>query len=558
MRGCLNWLGRTPREHRGVGFRAKVPWGGSGKLSGCETEGGQRNHGEVWGPHTISPSKGVRERELTKQGSEHTCTSGSVLEQGWDFQHPAGLSRFHEFARRPPLTYFSLLVPFVPFPIKMPLQPMTEQEMATATEAMNADLLLQLQRCDVSPHTIAVLAAARFTSVMKFQMIGDDAADVGKAAKTMGLDIDEVEKHEKLKVMSDISSLKTAWAACRKYQQAEDQNKADTKVLGLIAPMKSSEYMNLRLNFERAHTVLEDNRLPGQSILDSIEAGLEDGVYRAPRLVELPNMKEVEAASNGRTDVGGFTMSLNMQGGVKLHQPVRVKLAPPADSCGLRDRIRILWVAHEFVKIRHPTNAAMKTSSKEMWDDHLDHILGDKIKGREISGLNGQVKKAPSWELVLHYEEKVRVKAAKLISESHRNGGVRYDMSSALKAARESRELLEDEFLDKLRFQEEPSKGKKRASGSNDRADSESPPPPTRKRKGGGKGGKKGGDNKKGSNSNKPPASADNRTLHTKKDGKPICFHFNRRQGCNRGKDCKMQHLCQLCLSRSHGMTNCK
>ena len=323
--------------------------------------------------------------------------------------------------------------------------------------------------------------------------------------------------------------------------------------------MKNSEYMNIRLAFEKAYTVLEDNRLPGQSILDSIEAGLEDGIYRAPRLVELPNLKEVEAASQGRVDTGGFTMSLNMQGGVKMHQPVRVKLTPPSDSCGLRDRIRILWAAHEFVKIRHPMNAAMKTSTKEMWDEHLDHILGDKIKGREISGLNGQVRKTPAWELVLHYEEKVRTKAAKLLSESHRSGGPRYDMASALKTARESRELLEDEFLDKLRFQDDSARGKPRARGAKDRAESDSPPPPTkRQRKGGGKGGKGEKDKKRGGGSNKPPASADNKTLHTKKDGKPICFHFNRKQGCARGKECKMLHACQLCLSSSHGMQNCK
>ena len=41
-------------------------------------------------------------------------------------------------------------------------------------------------------------------------------------------------------------------------------------------------------------------------------------------------------------------------------------------------------------------NVAMNTSTKEVWGDHLDHILGDKVKGREISGLNGQVKKTPA------------------------------------------------------------------------------------------------------------------------------------------------------------------
>ena len=120
----------------------------------------------------------------------------------------------------------------------MPLPAMTNEEIAKATETMNADLLLQLQRCDVSPHMIAVLAAARFTSVMKFQMIGDDVTDVGKAANAMGLDPEEVPKEKRLETMGEIAALKTAWAACRKYQQAEDQNKADTKVLGLIAPMK--------------------------------------------------------------------------------------------------------------------------------------------------------------------------------------------------------------------------------------------------------------------------------------------------------------------------------
>ena len=79
----------------------------------------------------------------------------------------------------------------------MPLTAMTNEEIAKATETMNADLLLQLQRCDVSPHVIAVLAAAGFTSVMKFQMIADDVTEVSKAAKVMGLDPDEVPQEKK-------------------------------------------------------------------------------------------------------------------------------------------------------------------------------------------------------------------------------------------------------------------------------------------------------------------------------------------------------------------------
>ena len=146
---------------------------------------------------------------------------------------------------------------------------MTEEEIAMHTDKVNSDLLLQLQRCDVSPLAIATLAQARFTTIMKFQMIGDDGPGVETATTAMGS-----KREEGLDAISDIAAIKTAWAACRKYQQAEDHNRADTKVLGLIAPMKAAEFTNIRLAYERANAALEDHRLPGQSILDAMEASL--------------------------------------------------------------------------------------------------------------------------------------------------------------------------------------------------------------------------------------------------------------------------------------------
>ena len=77
----------------------------------------------------------------------------------------------------------------------------------------------------------------------------------------------------------------------------------------------------MRLAFDRAHSVLDGHRLPGQSILDATEAGLEEGV--------------------------------------KHLSPVKVKLTPLANVCEFRDRIRLLWVAHEFMKIRRPLNVAI-------------------------------------------------------------------------------------------------------------------------------------------------------------------------------------------------------
>ena len=116
----------------------------------------------------------------------------------------------------------------------MPLAAMTEVEIGEWVEKMSPDLQLQLQRSTVSAHVIALLAKYRFTTVTKFQMMGDDPAGVEKAAKVLGLDDDK-----SIDVLSDITGLKTAWAACRKFQQAEDQQRAGTKVLGLVTPMKN-------------------------------------------------------------------------------------------------------------------------------------------------------------------------------------------------------------------------------------------------------------------------------------------------------------------------------
>ena len=75
-------------------------------------------------------------------------------------------------------------------------------------------------------------------------------------------------------------------------------------------------------------------------------------------------------------------------------------------------------------------------------------------------------------------------------------------------------------------------KKRKRSSSSDGRK--------PKSKKGGGKGGKKG-----------------DRTLwQTKKDGKNICFKYNGK-GCDRA-DCKLLHVCQVCLKEGHGGRDCR
>ena len=209
------------------------------------------------------------------------------------------------------------------------------------------------------------------------------------------------------------------------------------------------------------------------------------------------------------------------------------------------------------MKIRHPVDAVLRTSTKEVWEEHLDYVLGDKVKGRAMTGLDGSVRKTPSWQLILHYEGKLREKAAKLINESHLTGGQRHDLASAMKEARQCRETRDEEFEDKFRLQQDKEpKIRNKARGSRGRSPSPSPPRKrSRNEKGKGKGRGRSND-KEDKNNRRPPARFENKTLHREKGGKAICFPFNNRAGCKREK-CTMVHACQFCLSESHGLIDC-
>jgi hypothetical protein len=365
-----------------------------------------------------------------------------------------------------------------------------------------------------------------------------------------------LKRSDGLAARSEIAALQTAWNTLRTYQQAEDKHKADTKVLGLVAPMKRNEYSSLKHTFEQVHNISEDSRLPGQSILDRMEAELEDGELAAPKLKELPSQREVLKASENRNDNTGFAMSLSMQGGMKFTQPVKVKLNDPSSPCELRDRIRILWAAYEFLKIKNPLNTAIKSSSKDVWDEHVEYILGDKVKGKEVVSHETSARKSPSWKLILHYEEHIRIKMAKLMNFEKIPGTQdRYDLATALKHARECPVLRYDEFTEIYQLQPMES-GKRKRTPSQDsnrktkakkekKADSKkrkrSSSSDDRKKKG--KGGSKG---KKG----------DGTIWKTKKDGKPICFRFNSAKGCPKDK-CSLEHACQICLKEGHGAHKC-
>ena len=103
--------------------------------------------------------------------------------------------------------------------------------------------------------------------------------------------------------------------------------------------------------------------------------------------------------------------------GIQVSTPVKVKISMPHDTEGVRHRLSLHQKAVEFIKIRHPHSKVWKSADAEMWEDHIGYVLGPEIYGHKIKNEKEVVVKTPSFELVLQFEEALRVKATTFMNE---------------------------------------------------------------------------------------------------------------------------------------------
>ena len=130
----------------------------------------------------------------------------------------------------------------------MPLNAMSPELIAMNAAKIDTDLASQLRRCQVSEHAIALLAEANFTSLKVFQFFGNDPADVEVKMGLLGIKTaDGLGEHR------EISAMKAAWKAVSIFQEADDKQRSESKLSGIVAPMKTSEYTSARIAYERAH-----------------------------------------------------------------------------------------------------------------------------------------------------------------------------------------------------------------------------------------------------------------------------------------------------------------
>ena len=186
--------------------------------------------------------------------------------------------------------------------------------------------------------------------------------------------------------------------------------------------------------------------------------------------------------------------------------------------------------------MQNPNVAWLKTATPDIWLAHLDYVLGEKVWGFRSATVGGA--SAPSWAVVLDYEQAIRREAVKkIVYEGH-------DVKAALEAARKDAELKEAHFVTKALFDMvAPLRGR-------------TPAPPGLSTGPGPYGGKGKGKFRKGKGKGKGKAETSATGLaRNTPEGQPICFAYN-----DPGSKCKgfygRAHVCRKCFG-SHPVHLC-
>jgi hypothetical protein len=217
------------------------------------------------------------------------------------------------------------------------------------------DLHHQFHKEGIPEHVQATLADAGFTSSKLYRFFGETAKEVKESAMLMGLN-----PKEDWKAAGIIAKLQLIWSNTAMCEVAEEKDRAEKTMLGITPSGSSTDYTTVRKQYESlpGNKKQKKRRLPGNSIIDKIEAELLTGEFKAPRLIELPSKEEVDAAEEARVAANGVQVFpvLSATGVARMTLPARTKVPPIEDSGDFRNRIDLLEAGIDSSKIKNPNH----------------------------------------------------------------------------------------------------------------------------------------------------------------------------------------------------------
>ena len=394
--------------------------------------------------------------------------------------------------------------------------------------AMAQDLRFLLSERGVSPELITQLEAAGLVSVSLFYLAADTKAELRAFLRvppfSLAPDAEGIDAAERVRRTVSQAKVLDAWVAAEARVKERTSVEATQRAGSLPFTLPAGDHVVIRRRYEEVYGRIEDLSFPSESLIERRLQEIEQCNLMAEPL------SEVTSRAEGNDDP--LSAVFDRDGSLRLRKG-SAKVPLPADSEALRRRLHVLAVSYVIVKDKNPTCAWLLTATHEAWREHVEYVLGEKVYGLRVPGLDGQT--GPEWSIVLSYEHALRKEAVR---------GILYEglhFQQSMKKARANTELRELTFVaptmatvfSRTRSSAASSSAPSSKRAKRDRAASSS----GRAGKGGGKSGQK-------SKSNKGPKS----NWHVKTaDGSAICFAYNSLTERCEGR-CGRIHCCQVCL----------
>ena len=399
----------------------------------------------------------------------------------------------------------------------MPPLVLTADEKRLALESGGADLKFLLGKEEIDEEAQAILYHVGVKTVSRFASFAKDGEDLKKVLKDdFGLD-QATDIRQRGQVAAILCAFQNAQARTTKH--AEVDAEMETRQWTKVVP--SSDYIAMRMAFEKKFWKLEDRETPSKDYLEKLLEFLENGELTAEALTEVVSKDEIEPDT--LQPVWDKTGRLTVKKGSS-------SVPLPSNPEELRRRLSIMAHAYIMLGLRRSNRPELQGINPGLFEKYKTYILGDYVLGLQSKDTMGEVISRPPWHLVISYEHAIRKKMMKLLNDT----STAFSFSDALKFSWNDPTTKERHFTTPLALvvhrRPQPQEARSPRKG-----DTSSKGPYKGNLKGGGKGKDKGG---KGKRSSKTP------------DGKAICFRYNNQKEKCRNKKCNFEHCCSICFGK--------
>ncbi|CAK0887969.1 unnamed protein product [Prorocentrum cordatum] len=409
--------------------------------------------------------------------------------------------------------------------------------MAQPRGQLAADLRFLLEEKEVPDAVQDAMAGQGYNTLNRFALLDDDRARV-RAVLTRDFGLDPAAGGEggpaaRLAIVKAIDAWETA---CRRAEEDRKQE-AEAKSARLPKLIGKATHLSMRKAAQQIHGAIEDRAAPGAPLVEQVMEMIEESNMGAVPLTQVVSIEDGDDSKMGA--------AVDMSGIIRLRRG-KTEISAPTDPEAFRKRVRTLALAYVYARLRHPGRPALKSASVELFNEYLEYILGDHVRGLTAKDLQGNIVSRPSWNQVMHYDHQIRKERARMM-----NFGKTFEQ--ALRDAWNDTSLRDRLFITQVaasaatgRAAEDSHRSRSPRlalmDGPSGRGSGGTP------RRGGGRGGGRGRSRGQG----RGKGGGKNRLggeilLRKTPDGRNICFACNNERENCRG-DCGAVHVCRICL----------